>query len=113
MAHAACWHLRESWGLQGRHHSFRIMVWVFDIIVLGTVGGCSGGGRGVVRFCGMGDIQAFIAQLPKVELHVHLIGSAPEETVLELARRHPDRGVPRTAEGLREFYAFRDFPHFL
>ena len=33
--------------------------------------------------------------------------------MLELARRHPDSGVPRTAEGLREFYAFRDFPHFI
>ena len=35
------------------------------------------------------------------------------ETVLELARRHPGRGVPRTGEGLREFYTFRDFPHFI
>jgi len=37
-------------------------------------------------------------------------------TVLELARRHPDgqgTGVPRTEEGLREFYTFRDFPHFI
>ena len=34
-------------------------------------------------------------------------------TVLELARRHPDGPVPRTAEGLRGFYAFRDFPHFM
>jgi aminodeoxyfutalosine deaminase len=59
------------------------------------------------------DIEAFIARLPKVELHVHLIGSAPEETVLELARRHSDSGVPCTAEGLREFYAFRDFSHFI
>jgi aminodeoxyfutalosine deaminase len=61
----------------------------------------------------MGDIEAFIAKLPKVELHVHLIGSAPVTTVLELARRHQDSGVPRTEEGLREFYAFRDFPHFI
>jgi hypothetical protein len=42
-----------------------------------------------------------------------LVGSATEETVLELARRHPDSPVPRTAEGLREFYEFRDFPHFI
>ncbi len=33
--------------------------------------------------------------------------------MLELARRHPDGPVPRTADGLREFYAFRDFPHFI
>ncbi len=30
-----------------------------------------------------------------------------------LARRHPDRGVPSSADGLREFYTFRDFPHFI
>ena len=61
----------------------------------------------------MEDITAFIARLPKVELHVHLIGSAPVDTVLELARRHPDGPVPRTAGELREFYEFRDFPHFI
>jgi aminodeoxyfutalosine deaminase len=61
----------------------------------------------------MKAIESFIAKLPKVELHVHLVGSAPEATVLELARRHPDGAVPRTAEELREFYAFRDFPHFI
>src|SRR5262249_28720706 len=57
-------------------------------------------------------IDAFVARLPKVELHVHLVGSASVPTVLELARRHPDSPVPRTEEGLRAFYAFRDFPHF-
>jgi aminodeoxyfutalosine deaminase len=61
----------------------------------------------------MEDIRAFITRLPKVELHVHLIGSAPVDTVQQLALRHPDSGVPRTAEGLREFYEFSDFPHFI
>jgi aminodeoxyfutalosine deaminase len=61
----------------------------------------------------MDQIEAFIARLPKVELHVHLVGSAPMSTVLDLARRHPDGPVPRTERGLREFYAFRDFPHFI
>ena len=61
----------------------------------------------------MEPIDAFVAKLPKVELHVHLVGSASAETVLELARRHPDRGVPRTAGELRRFYEFRDFPHFI
>jgi adenosine deaminase len=61
----------------------------------------------------MGSIGSFIAKLPKVELHVHLVGSASVATVLELARRHPDGPVPRTADGLREFYEFRDFPHFI
>jgi aminodeoxyfutalosine deaminase len=61
----------------------------------------------------MEQIGEFIARLPKVELHVHLVGSATVPTVLELARRHPDSPVPRTEQGLREFYAFRDFPHFI
>jgi aminodeoxyfutalosine deaminase len=61
----------------------------------------------------METLDAFVAELPKVELHVHLVGSASADTVLELARRHPDRGVPRTAEELRRFYEFRDFPHFI
>jgi aminodeoxyfutalosine deaminase len=60
----------------------------------------------------MSTIDAFVARLPKVELHVHLVGSASAETVLELARRHPGSAVPRSLEALREFYTFRDFPHF-
>ena len=61
----------------------------------------------------MNSLEMFVSDLPKVELHVHLIGSASVETVLSLARRHPEAGVPTTEEGLREFYRFSDFPHFL
>src|SRR5262245_55080357 len=61
----------------------------------------------------MESIGAFIAKLPKVELHVHLIGSASVPTVLELARRHPDGGVPTTEEELGKFYEVRDFAHFI
>ncbi|MFD0903799.1 adenosine deaminase [Actinomadura sediminis] len=57
-------------------------------------------------------IEAFIDALPKVELHVHLVGSASVPTVLELARRHPDGGVPVDERELRAFYTFTDFPHF-
>jgi aminodeoxyfutalosine deaminase len=60
----------------------------------------------------MTDLESFVNALPKVELHVHLVGSASADTVLELARQHPDSPVPRTADGLRDFYEFRDFPHF-
>ena len=62
---------------------------------------------------GMDTLEAYVAALPKVELHVHLVGSASVETVLALARRHPEAGVPTTEEGLREFYQFSGFPHFL
>lgn len=57
-------------------------------------------------------IDAFIDALPKVELHVHLVGSASVPTVLELSRRHPGSQVPTTEEELRRFYTFTDFPHF-
>ncbi|MFB9623905.1 adenosine deaminase [Nonomuraea helvata] len=57
-------------------------------------------------------LDAFIDALPKVELHVHLVGSASVPTVLELSRRHPGGPVPSTEEELRRFYTFRDFPHF-
>ncbi|GLW08348.1 adenosine deaminase [Microtetraspora sp. NBRC 13810] len=57
-------------------------------------------------------LEDFIAALPKVELHLHLVGSASVQTVLELARRHPGGPVPTVEEELRAFYTFRDFPHF-
>jgi len=59
------------------------------------------------------DLAAFVAALPKVELHLHLVGSASLDTVLALARRHPGRGVPTELAALREFYAFTNFRHFL
>ncbi|MET0133192.1 MAG: adenosine deaminase [Kibdelosporangium sp.] len=55
----------------------------------------------------------FVSALPKVELHVHLVGSASVPTVLELARRHPDRGVPADEQALHDFYEFTDFAHFI
>lgn len=51
--------------------------------------------------------------MPKVELHVHLEGSIRPETVLKLAARHGIALPADTVEGLREWYAFRDFPHFV
>jgi len=61
----------------------------------------------------MESIDAFIDRLPKVELYLHLVGSASVPTVLELARRHPDGSrVPGSAAELAAFYEFRDFPHF-
>ncbi|WP_181776944.1 adenosine deaminase [Amycolatopsis pittospori] len=58
-------------------------------------------------------LRAFVHALPKVELHVHLVGSASLPTVLELARRRPSAGVPTEPEALAGFFTFRDFPHFL
>lgn len=61
----------------------------------------------------MGCVRDFIHRLPKAELHVHLVGSASLDTVLELARRHPGQAVPTERERLRAFYEFTDFAHFI
>lgn len=58
-------------------------------------------------------METFIAALPKVELHLHLVGAASLDTVLTLARRHPSRGVPTDETALRAFYEFTDFRHFI
>jgi aminodeoxyfutalosine deaminase len=55
---------------------------------------------------------AFIAGLPKAEIHVHHVGSASPRIVSELAARHPGK-VPSDLDALREFYTFRDFAHFV
>ena len=60
----------------------------------------------------MTDLAAFIAGLPKAELHVHHVGSASPRIVSELAQRHPGT-VPADPEELRRFFEFRDFAHFI
>ena len=57
-------------------------------------------------------LDEFIARLPKAELHVHHVGSASPRIVAELAERHPGV-VPSDPHGLAEFFAFRDFGHFI
>jgi aminodeoxyfutalosine deaminase len=55
---------------------------------------------------------AFIAGLPKAELHVHQVGSASPRIVAELAARHPGT-VPSDLDELKAFFDFRDFAHFI
>ncbi|MER7417537.1 adenosine deaminase [Micromonospora peucetia] len=60
------------------------------------------------------DLQTFIAGLPKVELHVHHVGSASPRIVAELAARHEGRSpVPADPAALADYFAFRDFAHFV
>ncbi|MGW4463536.1 adenosine deaminase [Micromonospora sp. NPDC004704] len=62
----------------------------------------------------MTDLSAFIAGLPKVELHVHHVGSASPRIVAELAARHEGRTpVPADPAALADYFAFRDFGHFI
>ncbi|MET9022806.1 adenosine deaminase [Actinopolymorpha sp. NPDC004070] len=57
--------------------------------------------------------EAFIAGLPKAELHVHHVGSASPRIVAELAARHPKAGVPADPAKLAEYFTFTDFAHFI
>lgn len=58
-------------------------------------------------------LENFIRRMPKVELHVHLEGSIQPETLLELARRNQVTLPATTVEGLRQWYTFTDFAHFI
>ncbi|MFF4589948.1 adenosine deaminase [Streptomyces sp. NPDC001388] len=62
---------------------------------------------------GARDLHAFIAGLPKAELHVHHVGSASPRIVAELAARHPDSRVPTDPEALVDYFTFTDFAHFI
>ncbi|MGJ7440946.1 adenosine deaminase [Aquipuribacter sp. MA13-6] len=57
--------------------------------------------------------EEFVDSLAKHELHVHLEGSLPPETLLELLRRRPVESMPTTPAGVQELYAFTDFDHFV
>jgi aminodeoxyfutalosine deaminase len=59
-------------------------------------------------------IEAFIAGLPKSELHVHHVGSASPRVVAELAARYEGlTKVPADPEKLAEYFTFTDFAHFI
>jgi len=57
--------------------------------------------------------RELLRRMPKVELHVHLEGAIRPSTLLDLARR---RGVELPADdidGIRRWFRFRDFEHFI
>ena len=58
-------------------------------------------------------LRQFIQRMPKVELHVHLEGTIQPGTLLELARRHDVDLPANDAQGISEWYRYRDFPHFI
>ncbi len=60
-------------------------------------------------------LAAFLAAMPKAELHIHLEGAIQPATVLELAATHGMlHTLPSQDEaGLRRWFVFRDFRHFI
>ena len=69
-------------------------------------------GRHVLESTPM-DLHEMIRQMPKVELHVHLEGSIRPATLLALAERNRVPLPAADLEGLRRFYRFSDFAHFI
>lgn len=59
------------------------------------------------------DIQEFIQQMPKVELHVHLEGSIAPSTLLQLAERNHISLPAKSVDDLHSWYKFTGFPHFI
>jgi adenosine deaminase len=59
------------------------------------------------------SLATFIRLMPKVELHVHLEGSIRPETLITLASRNQVPLPVDSVEGLRAWYTFTDFPHFI
>jgi adenosine deaminase len=56
---------------------------------------------------------AFLASMPKVELHLHLEGAFTLETFLRLVRRRGGEPGIDTVDDLRRRFAYKDFPHFI
>ncbi|HEY8601468.1 MAG TPA: adenosine deaminase [Thermomicrobiales bacterium] len=59
------------------------------------------------------SLVGYLRAVPKAELHIHLEGAIAPTTVLALARER-SIALPATDEtGLRAWFAYRDFDHFL
>ena len=59
------------------------------------------------------DAERLIRALPKVEQHVHIIGSIRPETLLWLVEEGDAEKPFDTAEHVSRFFQYRDFPHFV
>ncbi|MBI4820890.1 MAG: adenosine deaminase [Deltaproteobacteria bacterium] len=58
-------------------------------------------------------MRGFIESLPKVELHVHLEGSIPLQTLFDLVKQYGGDASAPTLEALQARFRYRDFPHFI
>ena len=59
------------------------------------------------------SVEETIKQLPKIEQHVHIVGSVRPETLLWLNTQGEIRLPYKTLDDLNDFYAYKDFEHFL
>jgi adenosine deaminase len=54
-----------------------------------------------------------IERMPKAEIHVHLEGTMTPDTVWNLAEKNRVRLPAASLESWKQYYAFRDFSHFI
>lgn len=59
------------------------------------------------------SLLSYLEAAPKAELHVHLEGSIQPATLLTLARRNRVALPAETVSGLREWFRFSNFDHFI
>jgi aminodeoxyfutalosine deaminase len=59
------------------------------------------------------SLQSYLAAIPKAELHVHLEGSIQPGTLLTLARRNGVELPADDEDGLRRWFTYRNFGHFI
>jgi len=59
------------------------------------------------------SIEETIKRLPKIEQHVHIVGSVRPETLLWLNEQGEIKLPYKTLDGLKDFYAYQGFEHFL
>jgi len=59
------------------------------------------------------SIEETIKQLPKIEQHVHIVGSVRPETLLWLNEQGEIKLPYKTLDDLKDFYAYQGFEHFL
>jgi adenosine deaminase len=59
------------------------------------------------------DVDSFYADLPKVELHLHLEGAIPLPALWELVQKYGAEDGLTSLDDLRKRFVFRDFPHFI
>lgn len=59
------------------------------------------------------DIETLIRAIPKVEQHVHIVGSTRPETLLWLLKEGGLNKSLETVKDVRRLFQYRDFPHFI
>jgi adenosine deaminase len=59
------------------------------------------------------DTAETIRRLPKLEQHVHIVGSTKPETLMGIIEDCGAKTPFNSLEDIRQFFQYRDFPHFI